>query len=161
MTEETTPNPEAQAPEETTPAKAKPAAAPAKAKKEKAPAIEDKPFPEFIEQHFQPALKDALAGQGIQDLKLAFAKQPLEVTGASANEQCWQVKANWQNGKRQFNLYFLDESINGKKAFSYAANGAKPSTIESFMIDERKVTLDLMVLYTLQRLNGQKWLLRN
>ncbi|MDJ0637113.1 MAG: DUF2996 domain-containing protein [Xenococcaceae cyanobacterium MO_188.B29] len=29
------------------------------------------------------------------------------------------------------------------------------------MIDERRVTLDLLVLYTLQRLNGQKWLTRN
>ncbi|NES81812.1 MAG: DUF2996 domain-containing protein, partial [Moorea sp. SIO2B7] len=48
-----------------------------------------------------------------------------------------------------------------KKAFSYATNGAKPSTIESFMIDERKVTLDLMVMYTIQRLNSQKWLSRN
>jgi hypothetical protein len=29
------------------------------------------------------------------------------------------------------------------------------------MIDERRVTLDLMVFYTVQRLNGQKWLARN
>jgi hypothetical protein len=29
------------------------------------------------------------------------------------------------------------------------------------MGDERKATLDLMVLFTLKRLNGQKWLARN
>jgi hypothetical protein len=29
------------------------------------------------------------------------------------------------------------------------------------MIDERKVSLDLLLLYTVQRLNGQKWLVRN
>jgi hypothetical protein len=29
------------------------------------------------------------------------------------------------------------------------------------MIDERKVTLDLIVFYTMQRLNAQKWLARN
>ena len=67
----------------------------------------------------------------------------------------------WNKGQRQFKLYFPDESIKGQKAFSYAVNGKSPSTIESFMIDERKITLDLMVLYTLQRLNGQKWLTRN
>ncbi|MGK7875993.1 MAG: DUF2996 domain-containing protein [Xenococcaceae cyanobacterium] len=155
--------PTAKAPE-AKPAKAKPAAAkakPAKAKKPKPPALEDKPFTEFMEQHFTPALKGAFADQGFKDMELTFIKEKLPIVGASQDEQCWQVRGNWQNGQRQFNLYFLDEGINGKKAFSYATNGAQPSTIESFMIDERKVTLDLMVMYTLQRLNGQKWLTRN
>jgi Protein of unknown function (DUF2996) len=160
MTEETTSNAEAQTPEENTTAEAQPAAA-AKPKKEKAPALEDKPFNEFIEQHFNPALKKALTGVGVNDVDLTFAKQPLGVAGASADEQYWQIHGNWKNGQRQFNLYFLDEKIDGKKAFSCGTNATKPSTIESFMIDERKVTLDLMVLYTLQRLNGQKWLTRN
>ena len=48
-----------------------------------------------------------------------------------------------------------------RKLFLMRLAGAQPSTIESFMIDERRVNLDLMVLYTLQRLNGQKWLVRN
>jgi hypothetical protein len=55
----------------------------------------------------------------------------------------------------------LDEDINGQKAFAYGVNGRQPSTLESFMIDEKKISLDLMVLYTLQRLNGQKWLSNN
>jgi hypothetical protein len=163
MAEETTPTPEENQAAEAKPAaaKAKPAAdgAPAKAKKEKAPAIEDKPFNEFIEQHFNPALKEALARQGVKDIKLSFAKKP--VAAVTSGEQCWQLEGDWQDGQRHFNLYFIDESINGKKAFSYASSGAKPSTLESFMIDERKVTLDLLLLYTLQRLNGQKWLQRN
>lgn len=29
------------------------------------------------------------------------------------------------------------------------------------MIDERKINLDLLLLYTVQRLNGQKWLVMN
>jgi len=33
--------------------------------------------------------------------------------------------------------------------------------LEPFLIDERKVTLDLMVFGVMQRLNGQKWLERN
>ncbi len=169
MAEETTPNAEPQKPEETAAeaqaAKAKPAAAAkakaAKAKKAKAPAVEDKPFTEFMQQHFAPALKEALAGQGLEDIELTFAKEKLPIVDLNPEDQCWQVIGNWQNGQRQFNLYFLDENIKGKKAFSCTANGAKPSTIESFMIDERKVTLNLMVMYTLQRLNGQKWLTRN
>ncbi|BAU63245.1 hypothetical protein STA3757_06050 [Stanieria sp. NIES-3757] len=136
-----------------------PAAGAAKPKKEKPPAVEDKPFTEFIEQHFNPTLKKALTAQGLDDVELDFSKQGLPM--ATANEQCWQVSGNWQKGQRQFKIYFLDEDISGPKAFSYTASGGKPSTVESFMIDERKVTLDLMVLYTLQRLNGQKWLTRN
>ena len=129
--------------------------------KAKKPSPEDKPFPEFIEQEFIPALKEAFTQQGIEDMELNFVKEKLSITGASSNEPCWQVIGNWQHGQRQFNLYFLDEDIKGQKAFSYATSGSQPSTIESFMIDERRVNLDLLVLYTLQRLNGQKWLVRN
>jgi hypothetical protein len=136
-------------------AKAKPPA------KEKKPQVEEKPFAEFIEQDFNPALTKALSDKGIGDLKLTFAQQSLPLKGANPQEKCWQVVGNWQNGQRQFNLYFLDADISGQKAFSYTSNGSSASTIESFMIDERKVTLDLLVLYTLQRLNGQKWLTRN
>ncbi len=149
--------------EETTPKNAteeQAAAKPAKAKKEKPPAVEDKPFSEFMEQHFNPALKEALGKEGIEEIELNLVKEKLPIA-SSGSQECWQLKGNWDNGKRQFNLYFIDESIKGQKAFSYSTNGSKPSTIESFMIDERKITLDLMVMYTIQRLNGQKWLTRN
>ncbi len=127
----------------------------AKTAKAKKPKLEDKPFVEFIQEHFIPGLQEAFTSQGIGDMTLAFSQEKL------GEEKCWQVMGNWLKGDRQFNLYFLEESIQGKKAFSCATNGGKPSTIESFMIDERRVTLDLIVLYTLQRLNGQKWLARN
>src|SRR3712207_9555174 len=45
----------------------KPEAKAAKAKKEKAPAVEDKPFTEFIEQDYLPALRTALAKQGAEE----------------------------------------------------------------------------------------------
>ncbi len=131
------------------------------AKKEKPPAIEKKPFTEFMEEHFTPTLKESLTKEGLNDLELSFTKAPVSIPGAVSDEACWQVIGIWNQGKRQFNIYFPKEDIKGPKAFSYAVNGKPPSTIESFMIDERKVTLDLMVLYTLQRLNGQKWLTRN
>jgi hypothetical protein len=135
----------------------KPAAAKA-AKKEKAPAVEDKPFVEFIEQDYLPALQKAIAQQGVQDLQVSFAKQKLPITGFESAEECWQIIGSWkETGLRQFNLYFPDEDIQGKKGFS-CNEGKKPSTLESFLIDERKITLDLLVFGLVQRLDGQKWL---
>jgi hypothetical protein len=145
--------------EQKTPAKAtaKPAAT-----KEKKPALEDKPFQEFMNDNFTPALQSALESQGVKDIKVSFVEQSLPaITGANPNDKCWQIIGDWQSTQRQFSLYFLDNNIQGAKAFSYATAGRTPSTIESFMIDEKKVSLDLMVLYTIQRLNSQKWLTGN
>ncbi len=128
-------------------------------KKVKPPALEDKPFTEFMEQDFTPSLKIALDKKGLKNVELDFKKDKIPVIGFESNPECWQVIGNL--GNRQFSLYFLDENVNGQKAFSCSNNGEKPSTIESFMIDERKATLDLMVLFTLKRLNAQKWLARN
>ncbi|MBD2495388.1 DUF2996 domain-containing protein [Nostoc sp. FACHB-280] len=137
----------------------KPAAAKA-AKKEKAPAVEDKPFAEFIQQEYIPALQKAIAEEGVQDLQLAFAKQKLPIAGLPSDEEYWQVIGSWQNGQRQFNVYFPEEDIQGKKGFS-CNEGKRPSTLESFLIDERKTTLDLLVFGLVRRLNSQKWLGRN
>lgn len=130
------------------------------AKKEKAPALEDKPFAEFMQQYYVPAVEKAIASAGVKDLQLNFAKQKVQITGFDTAEECWQLMGSLQNGLRHFNLYFPEEDIQGKKAFS-CYEGKKPSTLESFLIDERKVTLDLMVYGLVQRLNGQKWLGRN
>lgn len=138
--------------------------APAAKKKEKPPALEEKPFNEFMEQHYLPALKEAMAKEGIDNLTLEFAKRKIEVMGQNDADPYWQVQGEWEEateGQHRFNIAFIDENISGQKVFTFAANGSKPSTIEQFMGDERRVTLDLMVLYTLQRLNGQKWLTRN
>jgi len=139
-------------------AEAKPAA---KAKKEKAPKLEDKPFNEFIAEHYLPTLKAAMAQLGVVDADLTFVQQGVPIKGVSSNEPCWQVVGKWQTGDRQFNIYFPDEDISGQKAFSSSTYGDAPSTLESFMIDERRVNLELLVMYTIQRLNAQKWLTRN
>ncbi|SRR5579883_2895869 len=130
------------------------------AKKEKAPAVEDKPFAEFIQQDYLPALQEAITKEGVQDLHLNFAKQKVSIVGFDNAEEWWQVMGSWQNGLRKFNLYFPEENIQGKKGFS-CYEGKKPSTLESFLIDERKVTLNLMIYGVVQRLTGQKWLGRN
>lgn len=136
--------------------------APAKAaKKEKAPALEDKPFADFMHQDYLPALKNALTQQGIEDIDLSLQKQKIPVADVGATEECWQVVGHWGSGKRQFNVYFPKADINGPRAFSCADSSATPSTLEPFLIDERKITLDLLVFGIVQRLNAQKWLARN
>ncbi|MBD2020928.1 DUF2996 domain-containing protein [Leptolyngbya sp. FACHB-36] len=136
----------------------------AKPKKEKAPALEDKPFADFIQQDFLPALKAGLEKQGISDAALLFEKRKINVVGFSHLPETWQVICRWSSGykqTREFNLYFFDENINGQKGFSYSESGGRPSTLESFRIDERKFDLGLLVFWTLQRVNAQKWLVRN
>ena len=108
-----------------------------------------------------PALRTALAKQGAENVDLTFTKGKIKAVGFNQTEESWQVVGSWQEGKLRFNIYFPNEDINKPKLFSCAANGANASTLESFMIDERKVTLDLLVMYTIQRLNAQKWLARN
>ncbi|MBD2654868.1 DUF2996 domain-containing protein [Synechocystis sp. FACHB-383] len=129
-------------------------------KKAKPPAVEDKPFTEFIQQDFLPALQSALGKIGLGQVALDFNQNPLAIPGAD-NTAYWQVQGTWSGDRqiaKQFSLYFFQEDIKGPKGFAYSVDNRPPSTLESFMIDERKVTLDLMVLYILQRLNGQKWL---
>ncbi|MBD3880491.1 DUF2996 domain-containing protein [Phormidium tenue FACHB-886] len=129
-------------------------------KKEKAPALEDKPFTEFINQHYLPALTETLAKVGITDLELKFEKRKLPIPQMD-DAECWQVLGSWQGGNRQFIIVFSKEDIQAPKFFACADYGTQPSLLESFMIDERKINLDLLLLYTVQRLNGQKWLVRN
>jgi hypothetical protein len=129
-------------------------------KKEKAPAVEDQPFEEFIQQAYLPALQQAIAQQGVTDLHLNFVKQKYDLIGFDFQEECWQVVGIWQKGLRQFNLYFPEANIQGQKGFS-CNEGKRPSTLESFLIDERKITLDMLVTRLVYRLNGQKWLGRN
>lgn len=135
----------------------------AKAKKEKPPALEDKPFTEFIQQHYIPALKKGLETMGATSLDLVFEKRKIPIKGYNQSPECWQLVGKWQSNQKQlreFNIFFFDENINGLKGFS-CAESDRFSTMESFLIDERRVTLDLLVYGAVQRLNGQKWLTRN
>ena len=129
------------------------------AKKAKPPKLEDKPFLEFMEQHFIPELEKALQDQGLSDADIAFKEDKISVVGYEAMDKCWQVVGKLDN--RQFFLYFLEEDINGQKAFACTTDDKKPSTLESFMIDERRANLQIMIVFLLKRLNGQKWLARN
>lgn len=114
-----------------------------KKKKDKPPPVEEKPFADFIQQDYMPALKAAFAEKQLEDLELTFDGT--------------QVKGDWSQGNKEFIVYFPKEDIKETKAFSVAMAGRQPSTIEPFLIDERRINLDLLVFGVIQRLNGQKW----
>ena len=126
---------------------------PIEKKKEKPPKIEDKPFNEFINSHFIPDLKKLIIEKGtnIIDIKLEKASRP--VVGGI----CWMVCGEL-SGQRRFWLCFSKENITSDKTILLSETNSEPSIIESFLIDERKTTLPLLLSRVLQRLNGQKWI---
>lgn len=84
------------------------------AKKPKEPTIEEKPFPEFIQEHFLPALQEQLSKENLTNLELSFIQAPLKLSQTNFETSCSQVIGKF-GAARQFNIYFLDEDISGKK----------------------------------------------
>jgi len=132
-------------------ASAQPAAAPAKAAKPPAP--EDSPFAEFVPNLLIPAIAAEIKSYGGPETQLSFGSGAMPVVGSA----CWMVKGELPGGRR-FWLCFTAESIGSAKTIAVAEAGAEPSLLESFLIDEKKITLALLVSRLVQRLNGQKWL---
>ncbi len=145
----TSPNPEAQASSGPSqePAAAKPAAKP------KPPAPEDAPFETFVPEVFLPALAKEVQGYGGPAPQLAFQQGPMPVVGSD----CWMVTGELP-GERRFWLCFTRPDIASAKTIALAEAGGSPSLLESFLIDEKKMSLALLVSRLVQRLNGQKWL---
>ena len=119
----------------------------------KPPKLEDKPFEEFISLHFIPGLKLSIEQKGIsvRDIKLIEGKRP--VVGGN----CWMVFCEISQ-QRRFWLCFNKEVITSDKTILLAESNSDPSIVESFLIDEKKTTLPLLISRVLQRLNGQKWI---
>jgi hypothetical protein len=147
-----------------TPESPKPKADPSKARgaagekppqpgKPKAPALEDKPFADYISQDLLPALAKECQAYGGPAPALSFEEGPMPVVGMT----CWMVKGELPAG-RQFRLCFTAPDLEAAKMIALAEAGAQPSLLESFLIDEKKMTLPLLVSRLVQRLNGQKWL---
>ncbi|MEM9568630.1 MAG: DUF2996 domain-containing protein [Cyanobacteria bacterium P01_E01_bin.34] len=109
-------------------------------KKAKAP---EKPFAQAIAEDVIPNTITALKSRGVDDLELVFNDNTLE--------------GKFKGSQRKFNVIFSDADFNSSKGFTYTIGSAPVSTIESFMIDERKVSADLLVFYIVQRLYAQQW----
>lgn len=138
------------------PVESSPPAAP-KAKplapKAKPLAPEDKPFAEFVPQLLLPALAKEIESYGGPAAELSFEQGPMPVVGMA----CWMVKGCLP-GERRFWLCFTADDINASKTVVIAEAGSEPSLLESFLIDEKRMSLALIVSRLVQRLNGQKWL---
>ena len=134
-------------------AAAAPRAAASPAVKAKTPAPEDRPFAEFVPELLLPALAREIQSYGGPQPELKFERGAMPVVGAD----CAQVRGSLPGGRR-FWLCFTADDISAPKTIAVAEAGAEPSLLESFLIDERKTTLALLVSRLVQRLNGQKWL---
>lgn len=133
------------------PAAKTPAAAPAA--KAKPPAPEDKPFNEFVPQLLLPAIAKECQAYGGPAPTLVFEEGPMPVVGGP----CWMIRGDLP-GERRFWLCFASADLGAIKVIALSEGGSVPSLLESFLIDEKKMTLALIVSRLVQRLNGQKWL---
>ncbi len=114
---------------------------------------EDKPFHQFIDEELIPSLKTEFKKIGLLPNTITFEEGQRPVTGGL----CWMLIGQIPEG-RQFWLCFESESIKSSKTISLSESGGITATLESFLVDEKKITLALITSRLLQRLNGQKWL---
>ena len=121
-------------------------------KPKKPPKIEEKPFEEFINDHLLPSIKNELKRKSCPANSLVFKKGERPVTGG----KCWLIYGEFPTG-REFYLTFSSDSIKSLKNISLAESSSGPSCLESFLIDEKKITLQLLTSRLIQRLNAQKW----
>jgi len=155
VTESSAPAPRSAAGKEKPAARA--AAAPAGgepgAAKAKPPAPEDQPFTSFVPDLLLPAVAAECRSYGGPAPAMSFEQGAMPVVGVP----CWMLRGTLP-GERRFWLCFTEADIQSAKTVALAEAGAEPSLLESFLIDERKMTLPLLVSRLVQRLNGQKWL---
>ena len=88
-------------------------------------------------------------GLEINNINLENTNRPI------AGDKCWVINCDIKN-TCSFWLSFEKEDISSLKSISLSKPNQKPSIIESFLIDEKRITLKLIISRILQRLNGQK-----
>ena len=113
--------------------------------------IEKKPFQEFVNVHLIPSLIDEINQRGLEVnyINLQNTNRPI------AGDKCWVIKCEIKD-TCNFWLSFEKDDISSLKSISLSKPNQTPSIIESFLIDEKRITLNLIISRLLQRLNGQK-----
>ena len=113
--------------------------------------VEKKPFQEFINIHLIPSLIQEINQRGLEvnNINLENTNRPI------AGDKCWVINCEIKD-TCCFWLSFEKEDISSSKSISLSKPSQKPSIIESFLIDEKRITLKLIISRVMQRLNGQK-----
>ena len=113
--------------------------------------VEKKPFQEFINMHLIPSLTEEIKQRGLEinNINLTNSNRPI------AGDKCWVINCEIKN-TCNFWLSFEKDDISSLKSISLSKPNQKPSIIESFLIDEKRITLKLITSRIIQRLNGQK-----
>ena len=113
--------------------------------------IEKKPFDEFVNLHLIPKLTSEFKNRGfeIESITLEYTFRPI------ARDKCWVIKCEVKD-ICNFWISFEKDDISSSKSISLSKPNQEPSIIESFLIDEKRITLQLIISRVLQRLNGQK-----
>ena len=113
--------------------------------------VEKKPFQEFINIHLIPSIKEEINRRGLEinNINLTNTNRPI------AGDKCWVINCEIKE-TCNFWLSFEKDDISSLKSISLSKPNQKPSIIESFLIDEKRITLKLIISRVLQRLNGQK-----
>ena len=113
--------------------------------------IEKKPFNEFINDHLLPSIIHEFKVRGFEVADINFKNTSRPIAG----DKCWVIFCEIKD-ICNFWLSFEKEDISSLKSISLCKSDQKPSVIESFLIDEKRITLKLIISRILQRLNGQK-----
>ena len=113
--------------------------------------VEKKPFQEFINTHLIPAFTEEINQRGLEINNINLTKTYRPIAG----DKCWVINCEIKD-TCNFWLSFEKEDISSLKSISLSKPNQKPSIIESFLIDEKRITLKLIISRVLQRLNGQK-----
>ena len=113
--------------------------------------IEKKPFQEFVNVHLIPSLIEQINQRGLEInyINLKNTNRPI------AGDKCWVINCEIKD-TCNFWLSFEKDDISSLKSISLSKPNQTPSIIESFLIDEKRITLKLIISRVLQRLNGQK-----
>ncbi|MCL7022519.1 hypothetical protein MKW94_011025 [Papaver nudicaule] len=113
--------------------------------KPKAPAkAPPKPLPELMEQDVIPSLKAIFEAQNdILDVELLFNDNKLEGSFVK------------NDTPYSFWAFFPDGVLTGPKGFALTSYGNEVSTVEPFLIDEKKITAKHVVFWVEKRLAAQ------
>ena len=122
-----------------------------KLKPKKETPIEKKPFNEFVNSYLLPSLIQEFKERGFEVLEITLKNTFRPVAG----DKCWVIYCEIKD-ICNFWLSFEKDDITSQKSISLCKPSQTPSVIESFLIDEKRITLKLIISRILQRLNGQK-----